>query len=51
LLANAVLLVSELLLGYEEALWPKKLEISYFVTYYSDKGTNKILFLIVKKKS
>ena len=26
-LANAVLLVSKILLGYEEALWPIKLEI------------------------
>ena len=28
-LANDVLLVSKLLLGYEEALWLKKLEISH----------------------
>ena len=28
-LANDVLLVSEIFLGYEEALWPKKLEISH----------------------
>ena len=27
-LANDVLLVSKIILGYEEALWPKKLEIS-----------------------
>ena len=27
--ANDVLLVSEILLGYDEALWPKKLEISH----------------------
>jgi hypothetical protein len=26
---NDVLLVSKILLGYEEALWPKKLEISH----------------------
>ena len=26
--AHDVLLVSKILLGYEEALWPKKLEIS-----------------------
>ena len=29
--ANDVLLVSKILLGYEEALWPKKLEISYAI--------------------
>ena len=28
-LVNDVLLVSKILLGYEEALWPKKLEISH----------------------
>ena len=28
-LANDVLLVSKILLGYEEALWPNKLEISH----------------------
>ena len=28
-LANDVLLVSKILLGYEKALWPKKLEISH----------------------
>ena len=28
-LANYVLMVSEIFLGYEEALWPKKLEISH----------------------
>jgi hypothetical protein len=28
-LANDVLLVCKILLGYEEALWPKKLEISH----------------------
>ena len=27
--SNDVLLVSKILLGYEEALWPKKLEISH----------------------
>ena len=29
MLANDVLLVPKILLGYEEALWPKKLEISH----------------------
>ena len=28
-LAIAVLLISKILLGYKEALWPKKLEISH----------------------
>jgi hypothetical protein len=29
LLANDVLLVSKIILGYDEALWPKELEISH----------------------
>jgi hypothetical protein len=29
LLANDVLLVAKILLGYGEAVWPKKLEISH----------------------
>ena len=29
LLENDVLLVSKILLGYEEVLWPKKLDISH----------------------
>ena len=33
LLTNYVLLVSELLLGYEEALWPKKLRSSDFGSF------------------
>ena len=45
-LANDVSLVSKILLGYEEALWPKKLEISgqsNFDTRASDFGS----FLVI----
>ena len=41
LLANDVLMVSKILLGYEEALWPKKLEISH------QRGSNFGSFLVI----
>ena len=38
-LANDILLVSRILFGYEEALWPKKLEISHASQYFDKRSS------------
>ena len=47
LLANDVLLVSKIFLGYEEALWPKKLEISHAIQIFDTRASDFDSILVI----